>query len=72
MNPAPASSALATSSLFGSACDDRLRELARILARSLGEPHRDVAREVAVFLVARAFDDDLGRIDRLGQNTGNK
>ena len=52
--------------------NDGLREFARILARGLREAHGDIAGEVAMFLVARALDHDLGRIDRIAQNAGNK
>jgi len=41
--------------------DDRLRELARIGARGLGEAHRDAGREVAVRDVAAALDRGIGR-----------
>ena len=50
----------------------RLRQLARVLARRLGDAHGDVALEVAVLRVARAFDHHLGGIHRFGQNSGNK
>ena len=72
MKPAPATSALETSALLRQRGDDRLRQFARVLARRLGDAHGDVALEVAVLRVARAFDHHLGRIDRLGQNCGNK
>ena len=48
--------------------DQRLRQLARILARRLGDAHRDVALEVAVLRIARALDHHLRGISRLGQN----
>ena len=38
--------------------DDRLRQVARLAFRRLGELQRDVGREVAVGRVARALDDD--------------
>ena len=43
----------------------RLRQLARILARRLGDAHGDVALEVAVLRIARALDHHLGGIGRL-------
>ena len=52
--------------------DDGLGQFARILARGLGQPHGDVAGEVAMFFIARAFDHDLRGIDRVAQNGGNK
>ena len=72
MKPAPATEASAISVFAGSAATRALRELARVLAGRLGEHHGDVALEVAVLRVARAFDHDLGGIWRLGQNRGNK
>ena len=72
MKPAPAISALVTSAFVGQRRDDGLRQLARILARGLGQAHGDVAGEVAVLAIARALDHHLGRIDGLGQNSGNK
>ena len=57
----------ATRSLARQRIDDRLRELARIAARGLGQLQRDVGREVAVRGVARALDvdrrTDVGRQD---------
>jgi hypothetical protein len=50
----------------------RLRQIARVLARRLGDAHGDVALEVAVLRVACAFDHHLGGIRRFGQNRGNK
>ena len=72
MKPAPATSALCDQRVRRQRRDQRLRQLARILARGLGDAHGDVALEVAVLRVARAFDHDLGGIGRLGQNGGNK
>ena len=40
--------------------DDGLRQLARIAARRLGQPHGDVAGEVAVLRIAGALHRDLG------------
>ena len=40
--------------------DDRLREVARLALRRLGELQRHVGREVAVGRVARALDHDAG------------
>ena len=57
---------------LGKRGDDRLRQFARILAGGLGQPHRNVAGEVAVLFIARALDHDLRGIDRLGENSGNK
>ena len=52
--------------------DQRLREFARILAGRFRDAHGDVALEVAMLRIARALDDDQGRIGRRGQNRGNK
>jgi hypothetical protein len=46
----------------------RLRQVARILARRFGDAHGDVALEVAVLRIARALDHHLGGIHRFGQN----
>ena len=58
MKPAPAISTLATAGLDGSTAHQRLRQFARILARCLGEPHGEIAREIAVLRVAGALDLD--------------
>ncbi len=52
--------------------NQRFGQLARILARALGEPHRDVAGKIAVLRITRTFDLDVeraraGRNQRLGQ-----
>jgi hypothetical protein len=52
--------------------DQRLRQLARILACRLRNAHRDVALEVAMLRIARALDHYQRGIGRLGQNQGNK
>ena len=56
MKPAPATSHLTTKGVAGSAVDDSLGQLARFESRSLGEPHGDVGREIAIGGIARALD----------------
>ena len=57
MKPAPAISTLATAGLAGSG-HERLGQFARILTRGFGEPHGEIAGEIAVLRVAGAFDLD--------------
>src|SRR5262249_31378197 len=47
---------------------DCLRELARLLARVLGEHHRGVGRHVAVGRIARRLDHDARLVDPGGQH----
>ena len=72
MKPAPATSALSDQRIRRQRRNQRLRQLAWILACRFREAHGDIALEVAVLRIARALDHHQSGIGRLGQNQGNK
>ena len=67
MNPAPAISTLAMAGVGGSARLERFGQLARVLARRLGQPHGDVAGEVAV-RGSRVRSTSMLTLPRCGRN----
>jgi len=58
--------------VHGQGLDNRLRQVARVLAGGLGQAHGNVAGEVAVQGVARALDHHLGGIGGVRQYGGYK